>query len=258
MDGVVCLVGRLLGFGASSDAGSEVMAAGLGTAILSMAASGKTGEHIVLVACATPELNNRGQYSTAPTPLAGPLLELSPSGVLGMLSTLQLLSGADYLGPALVLIGDGSDGQSGPSAHPAVLPCLLRLLGEQHMAAVLTWPASADGGREGACRLVLTVVELLQGPFITDPGVWLQAAGSADQCIHACSQGRGTHVSTRRCCAQALTHPHGTWRQCTRRGSCACWSRVLTPLMPPSRSGLLASSQSWSWQALSLQWNASR
>ena len=111
-----------------------------------------------------------GQPSTKFTPIAGALLELSPSGVLGMLSTLQLLAGADYLGPALVLIGDGSDGQSGPSAHPALLPFLLRLLGEQHIAALATWPASADGGKEGACRLVLTVVELLQGPFITDPG----------------------------------------------------------------------------------------
>lgn len=124
-DGPLALASALLGYGGSSDASVTAVQAGLGKAALDVLTSGRQG----------------------------PLLELSPRGLLALLDCVHHLAQPECLGHAVVT---GSE---------AVVSALLGLLGEQHQGALASWPGSAGGGAQGVFQLVLSVVDILQVPF---------------------------------------------------------------------------------------------
>ncbi len=138
LDGPFALAASLLAFGASSDAGLSALRSGVGSGVLAALGSGREG----------------------------PLLELSPSGLLCVLEALHHLAQPDCEGPAAVLGGAaaGVGGGAGP------LPVLLGLLSERHTGALQAWPVSAGGGRAGVYRLVVATTDLLQLPLSMLPG----------------------------------------------------------------------------------------
>ena len=148
-DGPVALTATLLAFGATSDAGAESIAAGLGDALLSLLTSNKDG----------------------------PLLELSPKGVQAMLEGVQQLVQVDAGGPGL-LTGLSSEQQQALAAHGSyagkVLPALLLLLSERHLGALTTWgDGRQGGGRAKVAQLVAMLADILMVPLVTSTGTYV-------------------------------------------------------------------------------------
>ncbi|GLC39018.1 hypothetical protein PLESTM_000827500 [Pleodorina starrii] len=139
-DGVVSLVSLLLGYGASSDAGSAALQAGLGGAVLALMAAGGRGA--------------TGGGAGGPS---GGLLELSPRGVVALMEAVQHTSAQDAEGPQVL-------------ASAPLLSFLTLLLGERHQASLTTWPSTSGGGRAGAYQCTLLAVELIGRPLTPLPG----------------------------------------------------------------------------------------
>ncbi|KAG2431488.1 hypothetical protein HXX76_009502 [Chlamydomonas incerta] len=137
-DGVVTLAALLLGYGASSDAGSAALGAGLGGAVIALMAAGGRGG---------------GPGGGAP----GGLMELSPRGVAALLDAAGLTAAPDADSPQVL-------------CSPQVLSFLTLLLGERHQGALAAWPASAGGGRAGMLTATLQAVELMGRPLTPLPG----------------------------------------------------------------------------------------
>lgn len=89
--------------------------------------------------------------------------EISPRGLLQLLEALHQLAQSHSEGPDVLL------GQ-------AVLPALLALLQERHLAALAAWPAAAGGGQQGVYQLVASVAALLQLPLNVPIGMAAEAA----------------------------------------------------------------------------------
>jgi hypothetical protein len=145
-DGPMALTATLLAFGATSDAGAESIAAGLGDALLSLLTSNKDG----------------------------PLLELSPKGVQALLEGVQQLVQVDAGGPGL-LTGVSSEQQQALVTHGSyggkVLPALLLLLSERHLGALTAWgDGRQGGGRAKVAQLVAMVADILMVPLVTSTG----------------------------------------------------------------------------------------
>ncbi|WIA41543.1 hypothetical protein OEZ86_008912 [Tetradesmus obliquus] len=146
LDGPVTLVAHLLAFGGSSASSLEAQQAGLAAAGIATAVSGKSG----------------------------PLMELSPAGVLSLLELLQHLAAPDCEGAVLLMPSvRGAPAGSQQQQQQGLLSAVLGLLHERHIAALLAWPSQSGGGREGVARLVGAVSELLGVPLNTPPGVEL-------------------------------------------------------------------------------------
>jgi hypothetical protein len=129
-DGPLALTSALLGYGGGADASATAVAAGLGRAALDVLVSGKHG----------------------------PLLELSPRGLLALLDCVHHLAQPDCLGHVVVAGGE------------AAAAALLALLGEQHLGALASWPAAAGGGPQGVYQLVVSVVDILQVGWLAGGG----------------------------------------------------------------------------------------
>ncbi|WIA21240.1 hypothetical protein OEZ85_000481 [Tetradesmus obliquus] len=146
LDGPVTLVAHLLAFGGSSASSLEAQQAGLAAAGIATAVSGKSG----------------------------PLMELSPAGVLSLLELLQHLAAPDCEGAVLLMPSvRGAPAGLQQQQQQGLLSAVLGLLHERHIAALLAWPSQSGGGREGVARLVGAVSELLGVPLNTPPGVEL-------------------------------------------------------------------------------------
>uniref|UniRef100_A0A383VWV5 non-specific serine/threonine protein kinase n=1 Tax=Tetradesmus obliquus TaxID=3088 RepID=A0A383VWV5_TETOB len=146
LDGPVTLVAHLLAFGGGSASSLEAQQAGLAAAGIATAVSGKSG----------------------------PLMELSPAGVLSLLELLQHLAAPDCEGAVLLMPSvRGAPAGLQQQQQQGLLSAVLGLLHERHIAALLAWPSQAGGGREGVARLVGAVSELLGVPLNTPPGVEL-------------------------------------------------------------------------------------
>ncbi|GIM09257.1 hypothetical protein Vretimale_13139, partial [Volvox reticuliferus] len=139
-DGVVSLVSLLLGYGASSDAGSAALQAGLGGAVIGLMAAGGRGS---------------GAGGAAGPP--GGLLELSPRGATALMEAAHHTAAPDAEGPQCLAAGP-------------ILSFLTLLLGERHQAALSAWPATAGGGRGGCYQCILLAVELIGRPLTPLPG----------------------------------------------------------------------------------------
>ncbi|GLI63648.1 hypothetical protein VaNZ11_006646 [Volvox africanus] len=139
-DGVVSLVSLLLGYGASSDAGSAALQAGLGGAVIGLMAAGGRG--------------SAGGGASGPP---GGLLELSPRGATALMEAAHHTAAPDAEGPQCLAAGP-------------ILSFLTLLLGERHQAALSAWPATAGGGRGGCYQCILLAVELIGRPLTPLPG----------------------------------------------------------------------------------------
>ncbi|KAG2425226.1 hypothetical protein HYH02_015053 [Chlamydomonas schloesseri] len=139
-DGVVALAALLLGYGASSDAGSAALGAGLGGAVIALMAAGGRG-------------SGPGGGGGAP----GGLMELSPRGLSALLDAAGFTAAPDADTPQVL-------------CSPQVLSFLTLLLGERHQGALAAWPASAGGGRVGMLTATLQAVELMGRPLTPLPG----------------------------------------------------------------------------------------
>lgn len=80
------------------------------------------------------------------------LLEHSPRGVIHLMECIHHMAQPDAEG-SKVLTND------------TVLSSILNLLNERHISAILMWPASMGGGKQGVCQLICNSVDLLQIPL---------------------------------------------------------------------------------------------
>eukprot|EP00873_Tetraselmis_striata_P020056 jgi/Tetstr1/440320/TSEL_028657.t1 len=141
VDGAISLISTLAAFGSTSDATMAVCRAGLGESLCDVLTAGR-------------------RESPAPEQA---MQELGPRGLLALLEALQRLCVPDAMGGKLL-------------AAPGVVGCLVSLLQEKHLAALLRWPQLAGGGRRGVRALVVTVAQLLHTPF-RSPGGDMQLQG---------------------------------------------------------------------------------